>query len=149
MATEKKKSFWTIRKIALAVLILLYVIGIGLLMVGKNRIAKAKSLEAYAKSVQASQEAADIAFDMISLGKGRMQSKDIDTSREQLNSAAELIELIETMAPPEKKSTVSKAKNSLYEGIGFLESDPGRAEKKLDEANDILKQLSESAAPAE
>lgn len=142
MESEVKRSFLTWRRIWIGTLILLWIVGIVLILIGNRKIAAARADEAYARKTQAIATAAEAAWKQVALAQSMLGNKDISRATDQVNSASQIVDLIEAMASPEQQQLAVQAKSQLDAAKQQLTTDPDAASGALNHVSTFLYRLS-------
>ncbi len=143
-AEKKSGSRLTLKQIGYLLLLILWVVGLLMILIGNAKMSNAKKAveAADARSVQATTMAAEMAWQRIQDGRGLAEVNDIRGADQKLKAASELIDIMLAVAPPAKQTAARDARASIDEARGKLTSDKEAVDGLLSKAGQALYELS-------
>jgi len=148
-AQAPKKSSWiTPRRFLWILLVLIWIVGILLVIIGNGKIMDAKRIgpEAEKRALEATQMAAGLALDTIKEALLQINLKDMKSADRELSSSLDLIELLNKVAPESQWSQVAEVKQNVEQAKLALTTDPTAANEALSKATALLNSLSGKSA---
>jgi len=144
-AQAPKKSSWlTPRRFLWILLVLIWIVGILLVIIGNGKIMDAKRIgpDAEKRAIEATQLAAGIAQSRIQDARVEIDANNTRNADKQLGAALDAAELLIKVAPASQQSQVAEVKQTIDTAKQSLTTDPGATKDALSQATKTLYDLS-------
>jgi hypothetical protein len=144
----KKSSWLTPKRFLWILLVLIWIVGILLVIIGNGKIMDAKRIgpDAEKRALEATQMAAGLALDTIKEALLQINLKDMKSADRELSSSLDLIELLNKVVPESQWSQVAEVKQNVEQAKQALTTDPTAANEALSKATALLNTMSGKSA---
>jgi hypothetical protein len=138
----KPPARWTMRRVGLVLLAVLWLVGIAMIFIGNYKIKSARGEAGYARNTQAFAMVAALAGDKITPVSGNLNLGNTGAAEAKIADVSEFVDLLQVLAPPEQQDQARQVKDKIDQAKGLIATDTKGANDRLKQASDILDSMS-------